>query len=272
MMLLGDVAIMGGGCYGSFYLGQLERARAKGAVEYRRLLIVDHDPQSRAARLPADAQRVIAVADWSEFLDGWLVPGERDSGGRSDTIVPTPLMPHLLADWLERRARSRWPDRVVERVRPELPMGTPYDRLHSDGVRYVSFADWLCPMHCVEPAICPAIGAPRSWEMGDAVKEWSGLLGRTHPMATEPALFTCRHAVYGVGMYPAHLAFSGLDSLATVADTPGGGALVIGSISACHGAVAVLRVGPAPAGELAGRPDVLYSRDSAGADLSRERL
>ena len=124
-------------------------------------------------------------------------------------------------------------------------MGTPYDRLHTDGVRYVSFADWLCPVHCIEPAVCPAIRAPRSWEMGDAVQRWSDQLGRDHPTAAAPALFTCRHTVYGVGMFPVQRAFDALDALATVADTPAGGDLVIGSISACHGAVAVLRVGAA---------------------------
>lgn len=243
MIALGDVAIMGGGCYGTFYLGQLERARDKGAVSYRRLLIVDHDPASQAARLPSAPHREMVITDWNGFLDDWLVAADRDHDGLSDTIVPTPLMPHLLADWLERQARRRWSDRSVARVTPELPMGTPYDRLHTDGVRYVSFADWLCPVHCIEPAICPAIKAPRTWEMGEAVQSWSDTLGVSHPTAT-PALFTCRHAVFGVGMYPARLAFEGLASLATVADTPAGGDLVIGSISACHGAVAVLRVGP----------------------------
>ncbi|MES2306188.1 MAG: hypothetical protein V4558_11805 [Gemmatimonadota bacterium] len=245
MITLGDVAIMGGGCYGTFYLNQLERARDKGAVDYHRLLVVDHDPASRAALLPPDPQRMLVVRDWNAFLDEWLVSGERDGGGRSDTVVPTPLMPHLLADWLERQARARWPSRTVERVRPEQPMGTPYDRLHTDGVRYVSHADWICPVHCIEPLVCPAIKAPRTWEMGESVGEWTQLLGRSHPTAATPALFTCRHAVYGVGMFPARLAFEGVDSLTTVADTPTGGDLVIGSISACHGAVAVLRVGPA---------------------------
>lgn len=243
MITLGDVAIMGGGCYGTFYLGQLERALERGAATYRSLLIIDHDPASQAARLPPHPRRKIVVADWGEFLDGWLDPVSRTEGEGDDCIVPTPLMPHLLADWLERRARARWPDREVARVTPDQEMGTPYDRLHTDGVRYVSFADWLCPVHCIEPAICPAIRAPRSWEMGDTVTQWSDALGRQHPTAA-PALFTCRHAVYGVGMYPARLAFEGLESLVAVADTPAGGDLVIGSISACHGAVAVLRVGP----------------------------
>ncbi|MEO5800334.1 MAG: hypothetical protein ABIZ70_06060 [Gemmatimonadales bacterium] len=244
MITLGDVAIMGGGCYGTFYLNQLERARDKGAVDYRRVIVVDRDPASKAAQLPEAPQRELALLDWNAFLDQWLRPELRDRDGRTDTIVPTPLMPHLLADWLERRARERWSDRVVERRRPSLPMGTPYDQLHTDGVRYVSHADWLCPVHCIEPAVCPAIKGPRTWEMGDTVQAWSDVLRTDHPTAQTPALFTCRHAVYGVGMYPARNAFDGLQSLATVADTPTGGDLVIGSISACHGAVAVLRVGP----------------------------
>ena len=234
---------MGGGCYGSFYLGQLERALERAAVDYRTLLIVDHDPASQASQVPAHPRRELAVLDWNRFLDEWLVPERRDRDGREDMIVPTPLMPHLLADWLERRACARWPDRAVTRIAPDVAMGTPYDRLHTDGVRYVSFADWLCPVHCIEPATCPAIRAPRSWEMGDAVRDWSATLGADHPTA-EPALFTCRHAVYGVGMFPARVAFAGLESLATVAETAAGGDIVIGSISACHGAVAVLRVGP----------------------------
>ena len=268
MIRLGEVAIMGGGCYGSFYLGQLELARNKGAVQYDQLLVVDHNPQAHAAGLAADPQRELVVSDWHHFLDRWLVQGGRPADAPPAMIVPTPLMPHLLADWLERRARERWSDRVVERVAPAEPMGTPYDRLHTDGVRYVSFADWLCPIHCVEPAICPAIRAPRTWEMGDAVQAWSDALGRTLPTAPSPALFTCRHTVYGVGMFPARLAHEGLDSLASVADAAAGGDLVIGSISACHGAVAVLRVGPAPAGELGRSPGVLYSREGDSPDLT----
>jgi hypothetical protein len=56
--MLGTVAIVGGGCYGTFYAGQLERARARDAARYRRILIVDRDPDCRAAReLPPDPAR-----------------------------------------------------------------------------------------------------------------------------------------------------------------------------------------------------------------------
>lgn len=246
MIRLGDVAIMGGGCYGTFYLRQLEAARAKHAVQYRQLLIVDRDPGcAAAAHLHAQTCTQVA-SDWGEFLDQWLDPTARDRTGLADTIVPTPLMPHLLAQWLERRARRRWPERDVSLVPVEHALGTPYDRLHADGVRYVSFADWLCPTHCVEPLLCPAIKAPRTWEMGDAVAAWTAERARERPTAG-PALFTCRHAVYGVGMYPVRSAFDAFDVFMPVADTDIGGDLVIGSVSACHGAIALLRVGPAHA-------------------------
>jgi len=256
MISLGDVAVMGGGCYGTFYLGQLQAARAKGAATYRRILVVDRDPGCQAARSLGDAAS-IEVADWGAFLDRWLMPGRRDRDGLVDSIVPTPLMPHLLAQWLERRARARWPDRDVALVPAAVPLGTPYDRLHTDGVRYVSFADWLCPTHCVEPLLCPAIHAPRTWDMGEALTAWTAARAVERPTAG-PALFTCRHAVYGVGMYPAHVALDAFDAFVPVADAASGGDLVIGSISACHGAIALLRVGPA-----VGEPgNVLYSQSA----------
>jgi hypothetical protein len=157
MIALGDIAIMGGGCYGTFYLGQLESARTKGALQYRRLLVVDRDPDCQAVPHIGSGAATLVTSEWNAFLDGWLVAAERDRDGVSDTIVPTPMMPHLMAQWLERRARARWPGRDVTLIPVRMPLGTPYDRLHTDGVRYVSFADWTCPIHCIEPLHCPAI-------------------------------------------------------------------------------------------------------------------
>ena len=60
-------------------------------------------------------------------------------------------MPHLMFDWLLRRARA-----ALARARPVEPHpvamgpGAPYDVRAPDGPRYVSFADWLCPTHCIE--------------------------------------------------------------------------------------------------------------------------
>lgn len=242
MPALGEVVIIGGGCYGSFYLQQMCKARDARALAWRQLLVVDRDADCQVSReqLLGEHCRLV-TSEWGAFLDGWL---DRDTRSTEDRLIPSPLMPHLMAEWLERRARERWSQHDVAMVAAVTPAGTPYDALNPrDGVRYLSHADWLCPVHCIEPATCPMIKAPRQWEMSDTVREWTRDHGSRQPTAG-PALFVCRHVSHGVGMYPVRDAFTAIDSLAEVVAGHGRGDLVVGSISACHGAVAVLRVGP----------------------------
>src|SRR5438445_227274 len=45
-----DVVVVGGGCYGAFYAGQLAKARQKGKARYRRVVVVDRNADCRALR------------------------------------------------------------------------------------------------------------------------------------------------------------------------------------------------------------------------------
>jgi len=241
---LGEVAIVGGGCYGTFYAGQLVRAAERGAVAYRRLLVVDHDPACRfATEVGRAGDRELVVADWGEFFDRWLGAASPPApGDPPDAIVPSPLMPHLMYDWLVRRARARWPGRRIERRPLPVGPGTPYDVAAPDLTRYVSFADWLCPTHCIEPAICPVIRAPRTWEMSEALERLTGELGRATPTAG-PVLFVCRHRVYGVGMFDVASVLAGEALMAEAGETHPSVDLVVGTVSSCHGAAALLHLG-----------------------------
>ncbi len=243
---LRDVAIVGGGCYGTFYAGQLIRAAERGKAHYRRLLVVDRDPHCRFAReIGAGDERELVVADWGEFFDRWLDRAEGPPAGEGDAIVPSPLMPHLMYEWLVRRARARWPGRVIEPRPVTAAIGTPYDAAAPDGTRYISYADWLCPTHCVEPAICPVIRAPRTWELQDTMEELAARLNLTTPTAG-PALFVCRHRVFGVGMFDAAAVLEGDRLLAEAGAAPGGVDVLVGTVSACHGAVSLLHLGDDP--------------------------
>lgn len=238
----GEIVVVGGGCYGTFYAGQLAKAAERGKVTYEAVTIVDRDPDCRARReLGIGAGRRFVVAEWTGFFDRRLA-ASAGSGDAPDAIVPSPLMPHLMFEWLVRRARARWPERSVAAVPADEPLGTPYDVLAPDGTRYVSFADWMCPVHCIEPLLCPVIRAPRTWEMRDALAALTGRIGRTRP-AAGPVVFHCRHRVHGVGMFDVAEVQAG-DALVAAA---GGGAepvdIVVGTVSACHGAVSLLRVG-----------------------------
>lgn len=242
---LDTVVIVGGGCYGTFYAGQLERARARGAASYRRLLVVDRDPHCRVtAELPADPDRELVVAEWGAFFDQFLAEAP-EAAGPADAIVPSPLMPHLMYEWLVRRARVRWPGRAVESRPLDVPIGTPYEMVAPGGTRYVSFADWLCPVHCVEPALCPVIRGPRTWEMSDAVSAATAELARARAVAG-PVLFVCRHRVYGVGMFDVAGVLAGARTLAQAGDAGGAVDVVVGTVSSCHGAVSVLHLGERP--------------------------
>jgi hypothetical protein len=239
-----DVVIVGGGCYGTFYAGQLERARERGKAVYRRLLIVDRDPECQFAReLGDDESRELVVREWGDFFDGYLehvrLPSRAEPG---DTIVPSPLMPHLMYQWLVRRAQTRWPDRLIETRPVGRGPGTPYDVSAPDGSRYVSYADWTCPTHCIEPAICPVIRAPRSWEMSEAMEELRRGLDNSRPTAG-PVLFVCEHRVFGVGMFDVAAVLSG-DAVVTEAGSAQSPVdVLVGTVSSCHGAVNLLHLG-----------------------------
>jgi hypothetical protein len=243
-VVLRDVVIVGGGCYGTFYAGQLLRAAERGKARLRRVLVVDRDPGCRLAReIENDARLSLVVQDWGDFFDSYLSAVEPGTGDESrDAIVPSPLMPHLMYEWLVRQARRRWPGRVVETHPVPAGPGTPYDVRSPDGTRYVSYADWICPTHCIEPAICPAIRAPRTWEMAEALRALVTRLNWVEPSAG-PVLFVCQHRVYGVGMFDVTTVLDG-DAAVAAAGAPGTPLnILVGTISSCHGAVNLLHLG-----------------------------
>ena len=117
----GTIVVVGGGCYGSYYVRQLGRAADAGAVAWEHLVVVDRDPSCAVATTPElraghrdSPTAAVTVAEWRAFFDEYL--GATTDGTRADrrdAIVPSPLMPHLMVHWLVARARARWPARDV---------------------------------------------------------------------------------------------------------------------------------------------------------------
>jgi len=245
---------VGGGCYGTFYARQLERAKARGALTYARVLVVDRDPGCQVTRdLASSPDRELVVQDWDSFFDQYLgthtSSPRRKPGSSAPTadalpsyIVPSPLMPHLMFDWLRRLATQTWPERSITQQPLTAPVGTPYDTLAPDGTRYVSWADWLCPTHCIEPATCPVIRAPRTWEMSETAKKVVERLSKSREVFG-PALFVTRHLTDGVGAFAVSDAVAAADSLRSAGESGRPASLLVGTVSACHGALGLLAVG-----------------------------
>lgn len=241
---LRDIVIVGGGCYGSFYARQLKMARERGRANYRQLLIVDRNPKCQVAHeMGDDPSCRLIVEEWGEFFDRFLgsaAPQESNQPG--DAIVPSPLMPHLMYQWLVGRARTLWPGRSIQTKAVPSGPGTPYDVTAPGDTRYVSFADWICPTHCIEPATCPVIRAPRTWEMGDALTALTRRLAGAYPTAG-PVLFLCHHRVFGVGMFDVSAVLAGEVTMVSAGAQGTPVDVLVGTISHCHGAVNLLSLG-----------------------------
>ena len=108
-------------------------------------------------------------------------------------------MPHLMYEWLERRARARWPLAQIEMRPLDAPTGIPWQRRGADGTQYVSFAEWVCPVNCIEPALCPATRGERTWSMPPAVLAATEEARRNGRNLAGPVIFHCQHRAYGVG-------------------------------------------------------------------------
>jgi hypothetical protein len=233
----GAIVVVGGGCYGSYYVRQLNRARAAGALRFERIVVVDRSADCAVARSASDVELV--VDDWNQFFNTYLTESPADS---RDAIVPSPLMPHLMYEWLRDRARSRWPHRIVETRSMSLEPDTPWRSAAPDGTFYGSYATWTCPINCIEPRLCPHTGGERSWTMPDAATELVTRSRAGGEPLQGPVIFHCSHRAFGVGMFDTRDVVAAdrlVERVAaeTVAD------VLVATVSHCHGAFNVLHVG-----------------------------
>jgi hypothetical protein len=236
----GTIVVVGGGCYGGYYVRQLRRARDRNAISFERLTVIDHDEDCAVAREhPAEVDLV--VSDWSEFFAQFL----GGDAGERDAIVPSPLMPHLLFQWLEQRARDRWPLRSVTTEMPGAVTGVPWQKEGGESTRYVSFAEWMCPVNCIEPRICPHTRDVRSWSLPPAVNAHLEAARAAGESLDGPAIFRCTHRAYGVGMIDVTDVLASERMLVDSVES-GAGRLLVGTVSHCHGALGVLTVRSLP--------------------------
>lgn len=277
-LTFGRVVVIGGGCYGSWYTQQLMRAQQRGALDVQEVVVVDRDASCRVATLVAEGAYGalpvrLAIATWDDYLDEWLAMGP--DALRHDAMVPSPLMPHVCLDWLMRRARARWPERDMQVVSLDVDPATPWQRAAPDGRHYVSYATWICPTNCIEPARCPAIKAPRDWSMPVTISRiptqehqehaereaypdhstgWksrsgsrsgfpsgslSGSAAKSQPTLRGTVIFQCVHRTYGVGMIDA-ATIAEADVRLRAWGNEGPCRVLVGTMSHCHGALGVL--------------------------------
>ncbi len=221
--------ICGGGCYGTFYLRQLERARERGALDVSEIVVVDRDAGCQAAVLAEEVQGArVVVADWTEFGTEVF---SNEADWRDDAWVPAPIAPHIAYEWISLHLRTL--GFTPRRTRVELQLDMPFCATLDNGSLALSHAPGLCPTNCIEPKKCPLTGGDRDWEMRETVAAQSGLA------ESDLAIFQCRHLSFGVGIIPFAEVYDGMRRLRESAQA-GRKELGVATVSSCHGLVDVI--------------------------------
>ncbi len=239
----GTITIVGGGCYGSYYLRQLHRARRAAAISWGRLVVVDRNPDCQIVRALRDGSSDVAdivTAEWDDYFDRALAGAVRQTNGQRDAVVPSPLMPHLALSWLERRARERFGADSVRRLPLTAAPPTPWERAGGDGTHYASYATWTCPINCIEPVRCPATRGHRAWSMPDAMRQYVNALPAADRLLG-PLVFHCSHRAYGVGMIDVSDLVAA-DRFISANAASGHAEFLVATVSHCHGALGRLVV------------------------------
>ena len=214
------LVVIGGGQFGSYHARQLRKGVASGRVAGP-ITVVDRDPGCQAFRELGSAGGVrVEQASWQDYLRSWL-----RTAAPEDHLVPAPLAPHLLWEWLADELRA-------DRVPPPRDWGLPYELADASGAVFLSAAAWLCPATCVEPSHCPALHAPRDWDLGDLLEEGARSRG------LEPAVFRCLHLACGVGSVRVGELLAARDRLAGRPSR-----VLVATTSRCHAAVGALASG-----------------------------
>jgi hypothetical protein len=231
--------IVGGGCYGTFYTQQLLKARDAGAVQLERIVVVDRNEAPRARTdVGADPDVEYLRSDWDRFFDEYFNGSICDP---ADQFVPSPFNPHLGLAWLTRLVRQSGNYELDLEDFSVLP-ATPYREQRAHGTLVASHADWICPVHCVEPETCPKTRGPRHWDMDLTARALADQLAGHGQKVDEVHLFHCHHVTYGVGAYPASELLAARDALFTSLAERGSVRFLIGTVSRCHGAMHLLAV------------------------------
>jgi len=216
--------VIGGPEIHAGYVRRIFKAEAAGKFSFDRIVVVDRDPFCPAARLAGDRVR-LEVASWNHWL------GENLSRcHEADQLVPYHWAPHVLLDWLANDLAARGVSLTRTADLGEPPALPPVSRETKAGDLALSYAEWLCPPACIEPALCPHTRGAKSWSLATELAE-----------APRSFVFPCLHLAYGVGTIPVSTIFEVRDRLGEAfrrGDLDEGTPVWVGSASHCHGLAA----------------------------------
>lgn len=231
--------VIGGGCYGKVHTEALLRGRRKGYVAFDTITVVDrHAATCLVRRSIGDEPALQFVeADWFEYMKA-----ELDRMDERAEIVPAPIAPHLAFEWVMWSVGQQLPTAQITIEPFNYKLGLPYEVAGKEGTGFLSWADFVCVPNCRAPKICPAILKPRFWEMRETVLGFAASQAEAGQPFAASEIFQCHFCAPGVEAIPISRYRQARDNIATSARSHAEARALIATVSACHGAVNLLRI------------------------------
>lgn len=234
-----DFVVFGAGCYGRLHVRHLLQARARGAIQFGRIVVVDRNPIHKRKSMPTVSSDIVHIeALWEDFIAQAVKP---ESLPESTELVLPCVGPHLLEIWLAARfAESGLYD--VTFIPWKGTLGLPFEVTLPVGTHAVSYATWRCPSTCIEPAVCPATRKTRDWDMAATLTEGAKSWKNNGINVNSTILFISRHRAWGVASLPTSDLYSSWSRLEAELKEHDELKVLVATISSCHGLLGILDV------------------------------
>ncbi len=233
----GTFHVVGGGCFGSQYVRWLLRARHLGWLEFENIKIIDRNANCLWQQEGTTENGVEWVQeDWIQYFSGLLRANQQSSLAQKDRIdhwVPAPLSPHILFEGFLQAAHAQHPGLLYDEQPFRDPVATPVQIPLEHGPLAVSFAQWQCPVNCIEPTTCPAIHESRHWDMKRQLQEYFS----EQSEGVSWHVLQCQHLLHGVGTIPMESIRQEYEKFLRALKKGDPLELVVATVSGCHGLV-----------------------------------
>lgn len=244
---VGPIYVLGGGPLACRYLQELSEAQSAGELSYSKLHFVD--PSSEPPALEKFGEKAHFIENtYTAFLEE-MIKAHQGSGLEAGLLIPDHSAPHVLFQvFLDLiRQHEIYRDRIIRITPfpdPNHPSGefpkTPFLKTFDSGICAVSYANWVCPVECEEPNICPAIKDPRTWNFNETFAHY------TKDHHTDPTLsvhlFSCLQLVRGVAFIPMDHIFHEWNRLVHKMEHEKKVNLFVATFSKCHGIIGTARI------------------------------
>lgn len=134
---------------------------------------------------------------YSDFILEYFKKNE--TADLKDTLVPDHTAKHVLLQVFLDITKKYFPNLTTEPVAFKSDFTTPFlHKSDDESVWAVSYATWMCPPDCDEPAICPHIKDKRTWDFNQSLEKLFASL----PGDTRAYRFSCSPLVEEIAQIP----------------------------------------------------------------------